>query len=349
MIAARVTVRCGGASFRIARRSLAVATALAITVASASVASVALGEFSFAPLDVLAALLGSGDAATSFIVVDLRLPRALTALLAGAALALSGAVFQQVTRNGLVSPDIVGVSGGASLGAVSVIVLSSASGPAAVPLAALAGALLSGTLLYVLSWRGGVHGYRVVLVGIGLAAFLQAGVSYVLTEGRIFEVSEAYVWLVGTVNGRGWEHVWPLAGALVLLLPVIAGLGRRLEALQLGDDVARSLGVDVERSRLALLAAAVALTAVAVAATGPVGFVAFVAPHLARRLGTAGSSQALLPLSAGCGAALVLVADLTGRLVFAPTEIPVGVITSILAAPYFLWLLRRAQRIGAAG
>ena len=178
---------------------------------------------------------------------------------------------------------------------------------------------------------------------------MQAGVSYVLTEGRIFEVAQAYVWMVGSVNGRGWEHVWPLAVAIALLLPVVLGLARRLDALQLGDDMARSLGLGVERSRLGLLATAVVLTGVAAAAAGPVGFVAFVAPHLARRLSRSVSSQGLLPVAAGCGAVLVLVSDLVGRLLFAPTEIPVGIVTSVLAAPYFLLLLRRANRIGAAG
>ena len=217
------------------------------------------------------------------------------------------------------------------------------------PLAALGGALAGGTALYALAWRGGVHGYRLVLVGIGLAAFTQAGIAYVLTEGRIFEAAEAYVWLVGSVNGRGWEHVAALAITLVALAPVILALARRLDAVALGDDVARSLGVHVERSRLALLGTAILLTGVAVSAAGSVGFVAFVGPHLARRLVLTASSQALLPAAAGCGAALVLLADLAGRLLFAPTELPVGLVTSILAAPYFLVLLRRAHRVGAAG
>ena len=334
-----IVVRHGAVSFRANRRTLAVTAALSAGALAALVAGLAIGESAVPPLDVLASLAGAGDPAVDFIVLDLRLPRVLTALLAGAALAMAGAVFQQVARNPLASPDIVGVAGGASLAAVAVIVF----GPAApVPLAALAGALVSGVALYSLAWRGGVHGQRFVLVGIGTAALAQAGVGYVLTEGRIFEVAQAYVWLVGTVNGRGWAQVWPLAAALALLTPALAALARRADALELGDDLARALGVAVERSRLALLAAAVALTGVAVAAAGPVGFVAFVAPHLARRLGRPASLQGLLPLSAACGAALVLACDLAGRVLFAPTEIPVGLITSIVAAPYFLLLLRRA-------
>lgn len=328
---------------RVLGASLAVATPALV------VGSVAVGEFAVAPLDVLVTLAGAGDDATGFIVLDLRLPRALTAALAGAALGVAGAVFQRVTRNPLASPDIVGVAGGASVAAVALIVFSGSSGAALVPLAALAGALVSGAALYGLAWRGGVQGYRLVLVGIGLAAFAQAGVGYVLTEGRIFEVAAAYVWLVGSLNGRGWEQVWPLALTLVLALPAVAALARRIDVLELGDDLARSLGLHVERSRLALLAVAVVLTGVSVSATGPVGFVAFISPHLARRISGATSNQALLPIAAGCGAVLVLAADLAGRMLFAPSEIPVGIVTSVLAAPYFLVLLRRANRVGAAG
>jgi iron complex transport system permease protein len=345
----RITVRRGRLSLRLAARSLVAGLVLAAATLVALGLSVALGKFSVAPLDVLATLAGAGDGASEFIVLELRLPRALTAMLAGAALGLAGAIFQQVARNPLVAPDIVGVAGGASLAAVALIVLGSSSGAAAVPLAALAGALASGAALYALAWRRGVQGYRLVLVGIGVAALAQAGVSYVLTEGRIFEVAQAYVWLVGSVNGRGWAHVWPLALALALLLPIVAGLARRLDALTLGDELARSFGLGVERTRLALLAAAILLTGVAVSAAGPVGFVAFIAPHIARRLIRSASAQSLLPIAAGCGAALILVCDLAGRLLFAPTEIPVGIVTSIVAAPYFLLLLRRAGRLGATG
>jgi iron complex transport system permease protein len=306
------------------------------------VLSIALGEFSIPLADVIASFAGQGDRATDFIVLDLRLPRAVTGLLAGAALGLAGAVFQDVTRNPLVSPDVVGVAGGASLAAVSLIVLGGSTGAVSVPLVALAGALVSGFALYALAWRGGVQGYRVVLVGIGVAAFTQAGISHVLTQGRIFEVAQAYVWLVGSLNARGWADAWPLAGALVVLTPTLLALGMRADVLALGDEVARSLGIGVERTRLLLLAAAVALTGVAVSSAGPIGFVAFIAPHIARRLARPARARGLLLTSAACGALLVLVADLAGRLLFAPTEIPVGIVTSVLAAPYFLLLLRRS-------
>jgi iron complex transport system permease protein len=345
----RVVVRGLGVSGRLDLRWLAVTGALAALAFAALVASVAIGEFAVPPAEVIRSLAGAGDRATDFIVVDLRLPRALTALLAGASLGLAGAVFQLVTRNPLVAPDVVGVAGGASLAAVAVIVFGSATGAVAVPAAALAGSLTSGAALYALAWRGGLQSHRLVLAGIAVAAFAQAGVSYVLTRGRIFEVADAYVWMVGSVNGRGWEHVAPMALALAVVVPWTFAIARRIDALTLGDDVARALGVAVDRSRLQLLAAAVILTGVAVSATGPIGFVAFIAPHIARRLGRSPAAQSLLPAAAGCGAVLVLVSDLAGRLAFAPAEIPVGLITSMVAAPYFLFLLQRATRIGADG
>lgn len=187
-----------------------------------------------------------------------------------------------------------------------------------------------------------------MLIGIGLTALLSAGISYVLTRGQIFDVAQAYVWLIGSLNGRGWEHVWPLVVTLAVLVPVGLALGRQLEALQLGDDVARAPGVGVERSRLALLTVAIVLTAVAVSAAGPIGFVAFVAPH-ARRICGSVSPSGVLPVAAAAGALLVPASDLAGRLLFAPSEIPVGIVTSIIAAPYFLYLLRRANRLGVTG
>jgi iron complex transport system permease protein len=232
---------------------------------------------------------------------------------------------------------------------VALIVLGGSAGSVSVPLTAMAGALASGAALYALAWRGGVQGYRVVLVGIGVAAFTTAGISYVLTQGRIFEVSQAYVWLVGSLNARGWEDAGPLAAAIVVLMPAMLALGARADVLALGDELARGLGVGVERTRLLLLGAAVVLTGVAVSSAGPIGFVAFIAPHIARHLPRPAGVRSLLVSSAACGALLVLVSDLAGRLLFSPTEIPVGIVTSVIAAPYFLWLLRRAHRLGVAG
>lgn len=348
-MSARVELRRGGLSARLDLRVLLVLAALCAAAAAAFTASVALGEFPLSPGDVLAALVGAGDRTTGFIVYDLRLPRALTAALVGIALGIAGTIFQDLARNPLVAPDVIGITAGASLAAVGLVILGDVGGGLSVSVAALTGALITGCALYLLSWRGGVHGYRLVLVGIGLTALLNAGIYYVLARGQIFEVSQAYVWLVGSLNGRGWEHVWPLAAGVGALAPVALALARRLGALQLGDELARSLGVGVERTRLALLAIAIALTAVAVSAAGPIAFVAFIAPHLARRIGRSVAPASVLALAAAAGALLVLAADLIGRELLSASEIPVGIVTALIAAPYFLYLLRRANRLGVSG
>ena len=340
----RVVLRAGHAvALRLDARALRVLAALLTATAVAVVASASVGEFPVAPSEVLAALTGAGEDATRFIVLELRAPRALAAVLAGAALGIAGAIFQDVARNPLVAPDVIGVTAGASLAAVALMVLGDESGALSVPVAALAGAVGAGAALYLLAWRGGVQGYRLVLVGIGVTALLQAGISYVLTRGRILDVTEAYVWFVGSLNGRGWEHVRPLAAALAVLVPAALVLGRHLAALQLGDELARALGLGVERARLGLLLVAVVLTGLAVSAAGPVAFVAFVAPHIARRLAGPVSPAAVMALAGAAGGLLVIVADLAGRTLFAPTEIPVGIVTAIVAAPYFLYLLRVAR------
>ncbi|MGE4426640.1 MAG: FecCD family ABC transporter permease [Solirubrobacteraceae bacterium] len=344
-----LAVRTRAFSLRVEARVLGALAVLAMLTLVVFVLEVGSGEYPISPLEIVRTLVGAGDDATEFIVLDLRLPRALTALLAGIALGVAGAIFQDLARNPLVSPDIIGVSSGASLAAIAVIVFGNTSGAMTVPLAALVGALLTGFLLYTLAWRDGVQGYRLVLVGIGVAALMQAGISYVLTRGQLFEVQQAYIWLVGSLNGRGWEHVWPLVVAVVVLVPLGAVLARSLAALQLGDDLARALGVRVEPLRLGLVAVAVALTGLAVSSVGPIAFVAFVAPHVARRIGGSVAPAAVLPLAGAFGGFLILAADLAGRELFPPTEIPVGIITAIVAAPYFLYLLRRANRLGATG
>ncbi len=345
----RLTLRPGPFSVRLDLRVLGVLALLAAAILVVLTVHVARGDFALSAGEVLSALVGAGDQATDFIVLDLRLPRALAAILAGAALGVAGMIFQDVARNPLVSPDIIGVTLGASLAAVSLIVFTDSGGSLSVPGAALGGALAAGLALYLLAWRGGLQGYRLVLIGIGLAALLNAGVLWVLTRGEIFQVSQATVWLVGSLNGRSWEQVWPLAATLALLLPLALALTRQLQVMQLGDEMARALGLRLERSRAALVALAVVLVGVAVSATGPIAFVAFIAPHIARRLCGTVLPSGVLPVAAGAGALLVLSADVVGRLAFGSTEVPVGILTSVLAAPYFLYLLQRANRLGVSG
>lgn len=313
------------------------------------------GDFPVPLADVLPAMFGSGDEGNIFIVQTLRLPRALAGLLVGVALGLSGAVFQSLLRNPLASPDILGITSGAALAAVFIITkgetayvdVLATDRATILPIAAFVGAVLTAGLMYVLSYRGGVSTYRLILIGIGVGAVAAAGTEFLLSRATTSEAAASLVWLTGSLNARVWEHVIPLAIAIAILVPAILLLDRRLRMLQLGDETAKGLGIRVERTRLSLIVVAVGLVGVAIAAAGPIAFVAFLAPPIARRL--AHSPGPALVVSALSGALLVLGADLIGRNLFSTTEIPVGVITGVVAGPYLLWLLARANKIGRTG
>jgi len=343
-----VVIRLGnrGWSARVHARAVTVTAALLAAAVAVFAWSLSVGDFPVALSDVVATLLGGGSADSELIVRTLRLPRGLTGLLVGAAFGLSGAIFQRLAGNPLASPDIIGINAGAAAAAIFVIVILHGAGTAVVA-GALSGAALTALAIYALAYRRGVTGYRLVLVGIGVTAVLGSATQFLLTRAEIYDAQRAVVWLTGSLNGRGWEHVRPLAVALAVLLPVAVAGARYLRMLELGDDTARGLGVRVDRARGVLLLTAVGLAAVATASAGPVGFVALVAPQISRRL-VGGRTLGLLP-AAACGALVVIAADLTARRVFAPTELPVGVATAVVGAPYLLWLLARANRIGAAG
>jgi iron complex transport system permease protein len=335
-----------GISGRVHARAVVVTLVVSALAFCVFAWSLTVGDFPIPLTDVLATLVGRGSEDSAFIVRTLRLPRGLTALLVGAAFGLSGAIFQRLARNPLASPDIIGVNAGAAAAAVFVIVVLNGTSTQ-VTFGALAGSTITAVAIYLLAHKRGVSGYRLVLVGIGVTAVLGSMTSYLLTRAEIFDAQRATVWLTGSLNGRGWEHVRPVTAALVVLVPVTVALARQLRTLELGDEAAKGLGVRVEGSRGALLLAATALAALATASAGPVAFVALVSPQIARRL-VGGRSLALLP-AAACGALLLVASDLVGRRIFAPTELPVGIITAILGAPYLLFLLARANRIGSGG
>jgi iron complex transport system permease protein len=334
-----------GASLRLDVRTVAVVAVALAGIAAAAVVALLLGDFPISAGEVVATLVGQGSSRHEFIVFTLRMPRVLAAVLVGAAFALAGAILQSLARNPLVAPDVIGVNAGAALLAVGVIVLGMPG--ALVAPAAFAGALGAAALLYVLAYRGGLSPYRLILIGIAVNAGLAAGISYLLTYGRVEEVHRATVWLIGSVYGAGWDEVRLLAIAFLVLGPAAVALGWRLEALQLGDDLARAVGAPVETSRALLVLVAITLAALAVAVAGPVAFVAFIAPHIARRLVGGGGTGALVA-AVPVGALLVLVSDIAAQRAFAPSALPVGIVTAILGAPYFLYLLRRAGRLGPA-
>lgn len=312
----------------------------------------ALGDFDVPLGSVVDVLLGGGDPGQRFIVMELRLPQTTVAMLAGASLGLAGALTQTFARNPLASPDTLGINHGAAFGAVAVIVLTGSSGwggglvsgtlqQVGVPLAAFAGSLLTATLLYLLSWRRGIDGQRLILIGIGLTAALVAATNWLLVKARIQDAGSAQVWLNGSLNARGWEQGRPLAYALIVLVPLALLLARSLNAMQLGDDSARGLGVRLQVTQLLTLVAACGLAAVAVSAVGPLGFVAFVVPQIALLL-TRGSRPPMVA-SMVFGAVLVVGADLLTRVVI-PFALPAGLVTSAVGAPYLIWLLIRTNR-----
>lgn len=333
------------------RRRVRPAAVLAVVLLGAlavGVVALTVGDFPLSVPRVLAVLVGRGDGATRLIVLELRAPRVLVGLLAGAGLALAGALTQTVVRNPLASPDILGVTSGASLGAVAAIVggggtyeVSDALLRAGVPLCAAVGGLAAATLVVGLSWRRGLAPTRLVLVGVGLASAVTALTSWLLVVAKVNDATTASVWLAGSVSSRGWAQAVPLAIALAVLVPAGLALARPLSVLELGDEVAAGLGLRVRATAFAAAAVAVCLTAAAVSAAGAIGFVGLVVPQIMLRL--AGTTRPPLAASAAGGALLVGGADLAERLLFS-WEVPVGLATAALGAPYLIWLLIRQRR-----
>ncbi|MGI5424876.1 FecCD family ABC transporter permease [Streptomyces sp. CA-179760] len=341
----RVVRSPGGLSIRLDVRAFVVVLLLLATALTASVVLIGTGDFPIPAADVLRTLFGQGNEGQEFIVNELRLPRVLVGLLVGASLGLGGALFQSISRNPLGSPDVLGLGQGATAGALTMIVLFSGDANQ-VALGALVGGLVTGLAIYVLAWKRGVHGYRLVLVGIGVSAIVTAVNGYLLTKSDIVDAARAVVWMTGSLDGRDWDQVWPLLGLCAVLVPLALCNARGLRMIEMGDDVSYALGVRVERVRLLLMVAAVLLTASATAAAGPVSFVALTAPQLARRL-TRSPGPNLLP-SLCMGAALLVTADWLSQRAFGAEQLPVGVVTGVLGGVYLLWLLvteRRAGRI----
>ncbi|MEE4546226.1 iron chelate uptake ABC transporter family permease subunit [Streptomyces sp. V4-01] len=336
-------LRKGALSIRGDRRALLVCAALLLIALAGAVVLIGTGDYRIAPLDVLRSLTGHGDPGQDFVVRQLRLPRVVVALLVGAALGMAGAAFQTVSRNPLGSPDVIGFGQGSAAGALLVIVVLKGSSYE-VAGGAVAGGLLTGLAVYLLAWKRGVHGYRLVLVGIGASAVLSAVNSYLLVKADFVDAARAVVWLTGSLDGRDWAQVWPLLAACAVLMPVLLLQSRSLRVTEMGDDTAHALGVRVERTRLVTVLAAVLLTACATAAAGPIAFIALTAPQLARRLARS-PGVALVP-SALMGAALLVAADWAAQRAFGSGQVPVGVATGVLGGGYLLWLLIAERRAG---
>jgi iron complex transport system permease protein len=335
-----LTIRNPVLSFQVDRRLPAIALILAGLCFAAIVLNVGQGEYPIAIADIIKTLFGidTGNPDHLFVIQTLRLPRTLVAFMVGVALAISGAIFQGLTRNPLADPSIIGINAGASLVAVVTIIVFPSAPVYALPIASFIGALLMAALIYGLAWNGGSSPILLILLGIGLSAIASAFTSLLITIGSINDVSQALVWLAGSVYGRTWEQFfaflpWCLGG-----VPLALALSRQLNVLHLGDDVAKGLGSRVEWQRGLLVIVAVALAGSAVATAGTIGFVGLIAPHIGRKI-VGANHQNLLPIAALIGGLLVTIADWVGRTIFAPIELPCGVIVAAIGAPFFLYLL----------
>jgi iron complex transport system permease protein len=343
MLAPLVDSIAGNRRRRTRRHRRVIALLLAL-VAATFVLTLLLGQSFTPPQDILRALLGEHVPGVAFTVGQLRLPRAVLAILAGLSFGLGGVAFQIMLRNPLASPDIIGISWGASAAAVFAIVVLGLSGPI-VSILAVAAGLGVALLVYALSFRNGVAGTRLILVGIGVSAMLESVIAYILSTAPAWTLQEALRWLTGSVNGAQLGQTLPLLAALAVFGGLLLSRARDLEALRLGDDTAAALGVRVGQTRVLVIIAAVGMIASATAISGPIAFVAFLSgPIAARIVGTNGS---LLIPAALTGAALVLVGDYCGQFLL-PSRYPVGVVTGALGAPYLIFLIVRVNRSGGS-
>ena len=336
--APNLVLRWRGWSLLLARRALWLNIILFGLLVIGSTTALMLGRLPIGTQEIWQVITGNAPSrAVEHVLIDIRLPRLLVTIGAGAALGASGAMFQTISRNPLGSPDVIGFTAGAATGALIWIIVFVGTG-ANVVLAAMAGALLTGVGVYLLARKDGrVSAYRLVLTGIGVGAVLHAINALLLVKGDLDVAISANLWLAGSVDGRDWGHVWPLwLGLIALMGPMLLGM-RPLGMMEMGDDLAGPLGVPVERVRRWMLLGALILTALATSATGPIAFVALAAPQLARRLGRA-PTQPLIGATL-FGACLMLGADLLTRVAPFDLTMPIGQVTGIIGGVYLIWLL----------
>ncbi|SDI81279.1 FecCD family ABC transporter permease [Alteribacillus bidgolensis] len=326
-------------SFQIEGKTILTLGILVFLVLLACVAGPSLGSKLLHPFEVLQTIMGQGTGGNEFIVLGSRLPRTLLSLLVGAALGVSGLILQGVVRNPLAAPDIIGVTGGAAVAAVAFLTyLAESLSIAWMPLAAITGALIISIFIYALAWKNGITPIRLVLIGIGISAIMSALTTFMIVVSSAVTANQAYLWLTGSVYGASWEDVFTIAAVVFILLPLVLVFSRSLNSQQLGDDVASGVGVRVQRDRLILLGISVVLAGAAVAAVGAIGFVGLISPHIARTLVDKQFGN-LAVASALTGGLILFGADLAARTIFYPIDIPAGVFTAGIGAPFFLYLL----------
>ncbi|MCY8519254.1 Fe(3+)-citrate ABC transporter permease YfmE [Bacillus atrophaeus] len=323
------------------KRPLFVILILAAILLALSVISIGFGALYISPDAVVTNLLGLDDS-FEFIIQQYRLPRIILAILAGAGLAAAGAILQGVIRNPLASPDVIGISKGSGLAAMAVILIFPKSPVYVLPFSAFAGAAIIAVLLLLIARKKSIQPSSLALSGIALGAVCHAGMQYMMVKFP-GDVNAALIWLTGSLWGRNWEEVKLLSPWLLVLLPVVCILIPKLDLMSLGDELAQGLGENANRLRFILIFTAVALAGSCVAVVGSIGFIGLLAPHIARRL-AGEKAKYLLPASALIGAIILLIADTLGRGIMPPVEIPAGILTAVIGAPYFLYLLKFEAR-----
>ncbi|NNU92972.1 iron ABC transporter permease [Geobacillus sp. NFOSA3] len=335
-------------SFLVDKKAITISLILLAVNVVIFLVSIGSGEMYISPLEIAKTLFGNGSDMNEVVIYTFRLPRILVALLAGMLLAAAGAILQGMIRNPLASPDVLGITGGAAAAVVAFLTLFSDENHSLtisihwLPFAAFLGATITALLVYVLSWKNGMAPLRLVLIGVGISALMQACTTLLMITGPIYRASQANVWITGSVYGASWKHVTLLAPWALILLAISFLSVRKMNIQELGDELAIGAGVSLQKQRFFLLLLSTALTGGAVAFAGGIGFVGLMAPHMARRL-VGSSFGALLPASALLGAIFVMAADLAGRMLFAPMEIPAGVFTAAVGAPYFVYLLYKSR------
>ncbi|ELK48523.1 iron ABC transporter permease [Halobacillus sp. ACCC02827] len=338
----------GRISFLIDKKALRISLILLLTAAIVFLISTGVGETMINPIDVFQTLIGNGTAYHELIIQSFRLPRIIVSFLVGACLAVAGGILQSLVRNPLASPDIIGITGGASVAVVVFLMLFSDQNNSLMvsihwmPLAAFIGAVITGFSVYFLARKKTTSALRLVLIGIGVSMFMKSLTTLFMIKGPIYQATQANVWITGSVSAANWDQVTILLPAAVVLLLVTAMVTKQLDILDLGDGIATGVGSNVKLSRLLLLLLSIGLTAVGVAFAGGIGFVGLMAPHMARRLVGTGFAP-LLPVAALLGGILVMLADFAGKTLFLPLEVPAGVFTAAIGAPYFIFLLYKSR------
>jgi iron complex transport system permease protein len=329
---------------RIAKHSFLLFLGLTCLLAALSLLSLSVGGVSVPLKEVLASLTGRNSEASNLIIMQFRLPRIAAAILIGAALAVAGALLQGVIRNPLASPDLLGVTGGASVAVVAFMTFVTGYSIHWVPFIAIGGALVATTINYVFAWKKGVSPFRLVLIGIGISTAMGALTTFLLISGPAYLAAQVLNWMTGSIYGTNWSYIEVLWPWVAIFIPLSLLLAKELNVQSLGEDVARGLGSRLQLSRMILLFYSVALAGAAVGVAGTISFIGLMAPHIARML-VGNSYKLIIPVSALIGAIILLLADLAGRMLFQPLDVPAGVFTAGIGAPFFMYLLFKRKKI----